>query len=72
MSVAVIQFPGSNRDQDMLDALAHTTGKAPHNVWHADTSLPAGTQAVVLPGAFPTATICAAVPSLPARRSWPT
>ena len=52
MSVAVIQFPGSNRDQDMLDALAHTTGKAPHNVWHADTALPAGTQAIVLPGGF--------------------
>lgn len=52
MSVAVIQFPGSNRDQDMLDALAHTTGKTPHKVWHADTALPAGTQAIVLPGGF--------------------
>jgi len=52
MSVAVIVFPGSNRDQDMLDALAHTTGKPPQTVWHADTELPAGTQAIVLPGGF--------------------
>ena len=52
MSVAVIVFPGSNRDQDMLDALAHTTGKPPQAVWHAETELPAGTQAIVLPGGF--------------------
>lgn len=52
MSVAVILFPGSNRDQDMLDALAHTTGKPPHGVWHGETSLPADTQAIVLPGGF--------------------
>ncbi len=52
MAVSVIQFPGSNRDQDMLDAMAHTTGKAPHDVWHADTVLPADTQAIVLPGGF--------------------
>ncbi|MFN3226582.1 MAG: phosphoribosylformylglycinamidine synthase subunit PurQ [Hyphomicrobiales bacterium] len=52
MAVSVIQFPGSNRDQDMLDAMAHTTGKPPHDVWHADTKLPDDTQAIVLPGGF--------------------
>ena len=52
MTVAVIVCPGSNRDQDMLDALADATGKPPARVWHADTALPAGTQAIVLPGGF--------------------
>lgn len=52
MAVSVILFPGSNREQDMVDALAHTTGTTPHVVWHAETSLPAGTQAIVLPGGF--------------------
>ncbi len=52
MGVSVILFPGSNRDQDMLDALAHATGKPPQSVWHGDTALPAGTQAIVLPGGF--------------------
>ena len=52
MTVAVVLFPGSNRDQDMIDAVTHTTGKAPHTVWHADSALPAGTSAVVLPGGF--------------------
>ncbi|MFK7793453.1 MAG: phosphoribosylformylglycinamidine synthase subunit PurQ [Devosiaceae bacterium] len=52
MAVSVVQFPGSNRDQDMLDAVAHTTGKAPHKVWHGDTTLPEDTQAIVLPGGF--------------------
>lgn len=52
MSVAVVQFPGSNRDQDMVDAVAATTGKAPHLVWHGQSALPANTSAVVLPGGF--------------------
>lgn len=52
MTVSVILFPGSNRDQDMVDALAHTTGKQPNTVWHAEKSLPANTAAIVLPGGF--------------------
>ncbi|MBV6656252.1 MAG: phosphoribosylformylglycinamidine synthase subunit PurQ [Devosiaceae bacterium] len=52
MALAVIQFPGSNRDSDMVEALAHVTGTKPHLVWHAETSLPAGIEAVVLPGGF--------------------
>lgn len=52
MTVAVIQFPGSNRDQDMLDALAHTTGCQPLLVWHGEDTLPDGVDAVVLPGGF--------------------
>jgi phosphoribosylformylglycinamidine synthase len=52
MTVSVILFPGSNREQDMVDALAHTTGKAPHVVWHGETELPNDTNAIVLPGGF--------------------
>lgn len=52
MAVSVILFPGSNRDQDMVDALAQTTGGEPNVVWHGDSALPANTQAIVLPGGF--------------------
>lgn len=52
MAVCVILFPGSNRDQDMVDALAHTTGAKPELVWHAETALPENTDAIVLPGGF--------------------
>ena len=52
MTVAVVLFPGSNRDQDMIDAVTQTTGRPPHRVWHADSTLPDGTSAVVLPGGF--------------------
>lgn len=52
MAVSVILFPGSNRDQDMVDALTHTTGAKPNVVWHAQTTLPSGTDAIVLPGGF--------------------
>jgi phosphoribosylformylglycinamidine synthase len=51
MKSAVITFPGSNRDHDMLRALAEVTGTAPRAVWHGDTELP-GVDLVVLPGGF--------------------
>lgn len=52
MTVAVIQFPGSNRDQDMIDTVASVSGKAPLKLWHAETKLPEGVEAVILPGGF--------------------
>jgi phosphoribosylformylglycinamidine synthase subunit PurQ / glutaminase len=52
MQAAVIVFPGSNREGDVARAIELTAGKKPHLVWHADTSLPAGTDLVVLPGGF--------------------
>lgn len=52
MKSAVITFPGSNREQDVVKALAQATGKAPAAVWHADHDLPQGTDLVVLPGGF--------------------
>ena len=52
MNSAVLLFPGINREHDMVKALEKTTGKKPHVVWHTDTSLPAGTDLVVVPGGF--------------------
>jgi phosphoribosylformylglycinamidine synthase I len=52
MKAAVVVFPGSNRERDIGNALASSTGREPAYVWHADTGLPAGTDLVVLPGGF--------------------
>jgi phosphoribosylformylglycinamidine synthase I len=51
MKSAVIVFPGSNRERDMLAALAKTTGSRPLAVWYAATELPA-VDLIVLPGGF--------------------
>jgi phosphoribosylformylglycinamidine synthase len=51
MKAAVVVFPGSNRERDMLDALKRTTGKPPLRVWHRDTDLPK-VDLVVIPGGF--------------------
>jgi len=52
MKSSVIVFPGSNREVDVARAIELTSGKKPQFIWHADTSLPAGTDLVVLPGGF--------------------
>lgn len=51
MKSAVVVFPGSNRERDVMRALESVTGVAPKAVWHADTELPA-VDLVVLPGGF--------------------
>ncbi len=51
MKFAVIQFPGSNCDQDCLTALATFPGVTAEYVWHKDTSL-GGCDAVIVPGGF--------------------
>jgi phosphoribosylformylglycinamidine synthase len=51
MKSAVVVFPGSNRENDVLKALRLVGSKA-EKVWHADSDLPAGTDVVVLPGGF--------------------
>jgi phosphoribosylformylglycinamidine synthase len=48
----VIVFPGSNREGDVARALRLAAASKTAMVWHADTSLPAGTDLVVLPGGF--------------------
>lgn len=51
MKFAVIQFPGSNCDQDCLAALRGLDGVRAEYVWHKETSLE-GCDAIVLPGGF--------------------
>jgi phosphoribosylformylglycinamidine synthase I len=51
MKSAVIQFPGSNRDHDMVAALTKVSGAAPVVVWHKDIEIPA-VDLIVLPGGF--------------------
>ncbi|MDQ6862076.1 MAG: phosphoribosylformylglycinamidine synthase subunit PurQ [Verrucomicrobiota bacterium] len=51
MKFAVIQFPGSNCDQDCVAAVNGLDGVRADYVWHKETSL-AGYDAVVLPGGF--------------------
>ena len=51
MKFAVIQFPGSNCDQDCLAALSGMDGIEADFVWHKETSLQ-GWDAIVLPGGF--------------------
>lgn len=51
MKFAVVRFPGSNCDQDCVQALNTIPGASADYVWHKDTSLE-GFDAVVLPGGF--------------------
>jgi phosphoribosylformylglycinamidine synthase subunit PurQ / glutaminase len=51
MKIAVVQFPGSNCDQDCLRALRDGLQMQTEYLWHKQTSL-AGFDAVVLPGGF--------------------
>ena len=51
MRFAVIQFPGSNCDQDCLAALRGLEGAEADYVWHKEKSLGA-VDAIVLPGGF--------------------
>ena len=51
MQAAVIVFPGSNRDRDMIAALSKLAGRAPAVVWHKETSLPKA-DLYVIPGGF--------------------
>lgn len=51
VTFAVVQFPGSNCDQDCLAALRGIEGARADYVWHKEHSL-AGFDAIVLPGGF--------------------
>lgn len=52
MKSAILVFPGINRERDMARALKLASGTEAKMVWHAETSLPAGTDLVVVPGGF--------------------
>jgi len=51
MQAAVIVFPGSNCDRDIMVALEAVMGRRPHMVWHGDSALPK-VDLIVLPGGF--------------------
>ena len=51
MKAAVIVFPGSNCDRDVMVALEAAAGRAPAMVWHDETTLP-DCDLIVLPGGF--------------------
>jgi phosphoribosylformylglycinamidine synthase subunit PurQ / glutaminase len=51
MKFAVIQFPGSNCDQDCLAGINSIEGLSAEYVWHKETSL-RDFDAIVLPGGF--------------------
>ena len=51
MRAAVVTFPGSNRDVDVIDALIAVSGQRPDIIWHRDVELP-DVDLIVLPGGF--------------------
>ena len=51
MRAAVIVFPGSNCDRDMMVAL-HESGAKVFRVWHKDAELPEDLDLVAIPGGF--------------------
>lgn len=51
MNFAVLQFPGTNRDQDAVHILKNVLGHSANLVWHKDNSL-GNVDAVIVPGGF--------------------
>lgn len=51
MKSAVILFPGSNRDRDMIAALEKISGDPVTRVWHTETEIPP-CDLIVIPGGF--------------------
>jgi phosphoribosylformylglycinamidine synthase len=49
--IGVVLFPGTNCEQDVVEAVRGLGGAA-DIVWHGDPTLPTGIDAVVLPGGF--------------------
>ena len=51
MNFAVLQFPGSNCDQDVVHVLRNVLGHSARLLWHKESSL-GETDAVIVPGGF--------------------
>lgn len=51
MKTAIIQFPGLNRDRDMIAALTRITGQPPRKIWQTETTVP-DVDMIVIPGGF--------------------
>jgi phosphoribosylformylglycinamidine synthase subunit PurQ / glutaminase len=52
MRAAVVVFPGSNADTEMVHTLRDVVGVDTAVAWHADPELPPGTDLVAIPGGF--------------------
>lgn len=52
MKTAVVVFPGSNCDRDLMVALELVTGQAPIPLWHDSNELPEMLDLIALPGGF--------------------
>jgi phosphoribosylformylglycinamidine synthase subunit PurQ / glutaminase len=52
MRAAVVVFPGSNADREMVRTLSDVCGAETQVVWHQERELPPGTDVVALPGGF--------------------
>lgn len=52
MRVAILQFPGSNCDDDAMHVVARVLREEAKFVWHKEAALPPKTDAVVVPGGF--------------------
>jgi phosphoribosylformylglycinamidine synthase len=52
MKAAVVVFPGSNCDRDMMVALELVTGRRPLALWHAQGEVPGDLDLIALPGGF--------------------
>jgi phosphoribosylformylglycinamidine synthase I len=51
MNFAVLQFPGSNCDQDVVHVLRNVFGHSARLLWHKESSI-GDTDAVIIPGGF--------------------
>src|SRR6266403_1882542 len=51
MNFAVLQFPGSNCDQDVVHVLRNVLGHSARLLWHKESSL-GDADAVIIPGGF--------------------
>lgn len=52
MQAAVLLFPGSNAEAEMIRTLREVVGLSTTVVWHRDSELPTGTDLVAIPGGF--------------------
>ncbi|WP_438726119.1 phosphoribosylformylglycinamidine synthase subunit PurQ [Parasphingorhabdus sp. DH2-15] len=52
MGLAVVRFPGSNCDRDMVVALESLTGTRPDIIWHDETQFADSIDFIALPGGF--------------------
>ena len=51
LRIAIIVFPGSNCDRDMMVAIEQLTSRRPALVWHKEASLDTA-DLVIIPGGF--------------------